>query len=88
MRVFGAQRLSAMAGAFVVQDLISGWSCNIPLRCHHDLLPSTWGNFTTALNEGLNVMAAVDLVSLVDVTSHKSPPPILRRRRKSGGLET
>lgn len=68
LRVFGANRLSGPAGTFIVQDLISGWSYGISLRCHRDLPPSTWTNFTTALSDGLDVMAAVDLVGFVDVT--------------------
>jgi hypothetical protein len=66
LRIFGSNRLSGAAGGFVVQDLVSGWSYKIPLRCHRDLPPAAWANFTTAISDGLTVAAAADVVGSLD----------------------
>jgi hypothetical protein len=68
LRIFGSQRLSNSAGGFVVQDLVSGWSYRIPLRCHRDVPPASWSNFTTALSDGLTIKAAADIVRSIDAT--------------------
>jgi hypothetical protein len=68
LSIFGSQRLSGTAGGFVVQDLVSGWGYDIPLRCHRDLPPASWANFTTALSDGLTVKAAADIVRSIDAT--------------------
>jgi len=52
------------AGTVVVQDLISGWSYDLPARCHPDLAPHRWTHFALALAEGLNLNAALDLAQI------------------------
>jgi hypothetical protein len=52
------------AGTLVVQDLISGWSYDLPVCCHPDLAPHRWTHFALALAEGLNLNAALDLAQI------------------------
>jgi hypothetical protein len=52
------------AGTLIVQDLISGWSYDLPGRCHPDLAPHRWTHFALALAEGMNLNAALDLAQI------------------------
>ncbi|HXW39384.1 MAG TPA: hypothetical protein VEJ44_06795 [Acidimicrobiales bacterium] len=51
-------------GTLVVQDLASGWSYDVPTRCHPDVAPHRWPQLTLALSTGLNPRAAADVAAI------------------------